>query len=131
MPFPLDEIYIQQAESMLNVAFPPDFRSKMLQDNGGEIETEEDHWKIFPFRDASDKKRLSRTSNDIVRETEMAKKWPAFPADCIAIAANGSGDFLVFKREAPSSRSLENAVYCWLHETGELQKAAPSFSELK
>ena len=130
MPFPVDEIYIKQTEEKLGVEFPPSFKTKMMLDNGGELATEEDDWQLFPFFDSSDKKRLSRTSNDIVRETGLAKKWPNYPADCIAIASNGSGDLLVFKREFPQVKKLEDTVYFWSHETGELEKVSSSFSGL-
>ncbi len=130
MPFPVNEEYIKQAEEKLGVEFPPSFKMKMMKDNGGELATEEDDWQLFPFFDSSDKKRLSRTSNDIVRETELAKKWPNFPPDCVAIASNGSGDFLVFKRESSQAKKLEDVVYFWSHETGELEQVSSSFSEL-
>jgi len=65
-----------------------------------------------------------------VRETEVAKKWPNFPANCIAIASNGSGDLLVFKRESSQAKKLEEVVYFWSHETGELEIVSSSFSEL-
>src|SRR3990170_4663917 len=128
MPFPVDEIYIKQTEEKLGVEFSPSFKTKMMLDNGGELATEEDDWQLFPFFDSSDKKRLSRTSNDIVRETEMSKKWPNFPDDCIAIASNGTGDLLVFKREFPQTKKLEDRVYFWSHETEELDIVSSSFS---
>ena len=130
MPFPVEEIYIKRTEERLGAEFPSSFRMTVMRDNGGEIETAEDYWQLFPFFDESDKKRLSRTSNDIVRETQSARKWPNFPVDCIAIASNGSGDLLVFKRLTSSDRKLEDTVYFWSHETGELEKKASSFSEL-
>jgi hypothetical protein len=130
MPFPVNEIYIKQTENKLGVEFPPSFKMKMMQENGGELMTEEDDWQLFPFFDSSDKKRLSRSANDIVHETESAKKWHNFPPDCIAIASNGSGDLLVFKRIAIQSRKLEETVYFWSHDTGELQMVASSFSGL-
>lgn len=130
MPFPVDEIYIKQTEEKLGVEFPNSFKIKMMKDNGGEIATAQDDWQLFPFFDSSDKKRLSRTSNNITRETEIAKKWPKFPPDCIAIASNGSGDVLVFKRGSPQTKKLEDTVYSWSHETGELDKVSSSFSEL-
>ena len=104
MPFPVDEIFIKQTEEKLGVEFPSSFKAKMMMDNGGELATEEDDWQLFPFFDSSDKKRLSRTANNIVRETEVAKKWPNFPANCTAIASNGSGDLLVFKRESAQAK---------------------------
>lgn len=130
MPFPVDEIYIRQTEERLGVEFPSSYKTKMMQDNGGELATEEDDWQLFPFFDSSDKKKLSRTSNDVVRETGLAKKWPNFPSDCIAFASNGAGDFLVFKHEVPSAKKLEDTVYFWSHETGKLDEVASSFSEL-
>jgi hypothetical protein len=36
MPFPLEEQYIEKAESELGVRFPEPFRNKMMQQNGGE-----------------------------------------------------------------------------------------------
>ncbi len=130
MPFPVEEIFIRQTEEKLRVEFPTSFKMKMLQDNGGNFTNEEDEWQLFPFFDSTDQKRLSRTSNDIVRETASAKKWHNFPPDCVAIASNGLGDLLVFKRVDIQSRKLEETVYSWSHETGELQVAASSFSGL-
>jgi hypothetical protein len=130
VPFPVNEIYIRQTEEILNVEFPTSFKIKMMKDNGGEVATEEDDWQLFPFFDSSDKKRISRTSNNITRETEMARKWSNFPPDCIAIASNEAGDLLVFKRESSLTRKLEDAVYFWSHETGNLDKLSSSFSEL-
>lgn len=130
MPFPVDEIFIKQTEEKLGVEFPSSFKAKMMRDNGGELATEEDDWQLFPFFDSSDKKRISRTANNIVRETEVAKKWPNFPAGCIAIASNGSGDLLVFKREVLQAKKLEEVVYFWSHETGELSEVSSSFSEI-
>ena len=130
MPFPVDEIYIKQTEEKLGVEFPNSFKMKMMKDNGGEIATDEDDWQLFLFFDSSDKKRLCRTSNNIARETEMAKKWSNFPPDCIAIASNGSGDLLVFKRESSLAKKLEDTVYFWSHETGTLDKVSSSFLEL-
>ncbi len=61
------------------------------------------------MRDDSDRKRLSRTANDIVRETEAAREWDEFPADVVAIAGDGSGDALVL---LPGS----DEIYIWSHE---------------
>ncbi|MFT6654927.1 MAG: hypothetical protein ACJAWI_001699 [Marinomonas primoryensis] len=41
----------------------------MKLDNGGEAFIEEDDWKFYPIKDASDRKRLSRTCNHIISET--------------------------------------------------------------
>ena len=95
MPFPVDEKYIQMAEKKLGVTFPHIFRNKMMKDNGGAVETPPDAWQLYPFLDSSDKKRLKRTCNDIVRGTTSAKGWPSFPDAAVVIGSNGGGDQLI------------------------------------
>lgn len=129
MPFPVDDKYIHQAEQKLGVKFPVSFRQKMMQDNGGEVETPPDAWQLYPFMDTSDKKRLKRTCNDITRETASARQWDSFPHDAIAIGTNGAGDQLIFiPTDDPTI--LQNAVFWWDHETGELEKVADDFKDL-
>lgn len=81
MPFPVDEKYIVETEQKLGLRFPDAFREKTQRDNGGEVDTPADQWQLHPFLDASDKKRLSRTCNSILRETENARKWDSFPPE--------------------------------------------------
>ena len=130
MPFPIDEKYILQTEQKLGTKFPASFREKMMRDNGGEIEAFEDTWELHPFFDTSDKKRLKRTCNDIVRETASAKEWDNFPTGAVAIGANGCGDQLVF---LPSDNPaiLQDAVFWWDHETGDVERIADDFEELE
>ena len=52
-------------------------------------------WQLHPVFDDSDRKRMGRTANHLVRETAVARGWSGFPAEAIAIGANGSGDRLV------------------------------------
>lgn len=130
MPFPVDEKYIKQTEEKLNIVFPVAFKTKMLKENGGEVETPPDSWNLYPFFDTSDKKRLKRTSNDIIRETESAKKWAGFPNDAIAIGTNGGGDQLIFLKQKKTPQILDATVYWWDHETGTINKVADDFSEL-
>lgn len=129
MPFPVDEKYILQAEQKLGVKFPTAFREKMMQDNGGEVDTPPDAWQLYPFLDTSDKKRLKRTCNDITRETASARKWRSFPSDVVAIGTNGGGDQLVLRPSSDPS-VLRDAVFWWDHETGEINKVAEDFKEL-
>ncbi|MHC4744543.1 MAG: SMI1/KNR4 family protein [Planctomycetota bacterium] len=130
MPFPVDNIYIQKAEEELAVRFPQAFRTGMAAVNGGEVELHGDCWRLFPVRDSSSRKRLCRTCNDIVLETGSARDWVGFPADAIAIADNGSGDKLVMVRENSDKGRLQDTVYFWDHETGELHIACPSIAVL-
>jgi len=129
MPFPVDEKYIQQTEQKLGVRFPVSFRERMMQDNGGEVETPQDTWQVYPFMDTSDKKRIKRTCNDITRETASARQWASFPQEAVAIGANGSGDQLVLLPSADPG-ILQDAVFWWDHETGAVNKVAEDFKEL-
>ncbi|MEM9079099.1 MAG: SMI1/KNR4 family protein [Verrucomicrobiota bacterium] len=118
MPFPVDLKFIEQAEEKLGVNFPDSFRAGMSELNGGEIETDEDLWQIHPFFDTSDKKRLRRTANDIVRETASAKDWTGFPDHAVAIASGQSGDIALLLPDGDDKSSLQDVVYAWDHETG-------------
>jgi len=128
MPFDLAEPFILAAEQELDAKLPDTYRSSMLQENGGEFETAEDIWQQYPIADTSDRKRLSRTANHVIKETEKCSGWPQFPEGALAIAGNGAGDQLVLLKQ---SESFAPTVYVWLHETGELKKVADDFSELK
>jgi hypothetical protein len=101
----------------------------MMKDNGGEVEIPPDVWTLYPFMDTSNKKRLKRTCNDITRETASAKQWVSFPEDAIAIGSNGRGDQLVLMLSEVSG-VLQDAVFWWDHETGDVNKIAEDFREL-
>jgi hypothetical protein len=128
VPFDLPEEQLARTESGLGARLPSEYREAMRKDNGGEASTEEDDWEFYPIRDTSDRKRLSRTCNHIINETESCRGFGNFPDNAVAIAGNGLGDQMVLLREGESFR---DTVYLWLHETGEIQELATSFSEIK
>jgi hypothetical protein len=130
MAFPITEFELAKTEAKIGARFPESFRSAMIAENGGAVITEEDQWDLYPFFDTSDKKRLSRTSNDILRETEQSRKWRGFPADGWAISNNGFGDHLFFKRSSADPTRFENTVYAYWHETGTISVIAQDFAEL-
>jgi hypothetical protein len=130
MPFPLEIRFIKETEEKLGRALPPGYVARMCRDNGGQVSAGPDDFDLFPVLDNTDRKRLARTCNDIVRETATARGWPNFPANALAIGDNGAGDKLVFLPNADGSR-FADAVYWWDHETGELQLVAEDFEELK
>ena len=72
MPFPIDIKFVHDAERKLAIKFPAAFVNKMVKMNGGSVSTRIDSFELHPFMDASDRKRLARTCNDIVRETAAA-----------------------------------------------------------
>ncbi len=128
MPFNLSEEQLAQTEKELRATLPQEYRDSMKLDNGGEASTEEDDWELYPIKDTSNRKRLSRTCNHIINETQSCHGFGNFPENAIALASNGCGDQMVFLRE---SGSFLNTVYLWLHETGEIQELAASFNEIK
>ena len=128
MPFDLAESFILDAERELGAKLPESYKAAMSRSNGGEIETLDDVWQLHPIADTSDRKRLARTANHVLRETAAMRGWAKFPEGAPAIAANGSGDQLVFLRGASS---FESTVHLWSHETGDLEQLAEDFSELQ
>jgi hypothetical protein len=79
MPFTTSETLIEFAEQSLERRLPEPLRLRLLRSNGGEGSTPDDDWILHPIRDASDRKRLVRTANDIIKETEQARQWRSFP----------------------------------------------------
>lgn len=130
MAFPIDIKYIIETEQELGLAFPDNFKSKMTQVNGGDLMTEDDDWQLFPFFDKSDNKRISRTCNHIILETNQAKQWDNFPVNGIAIGSNGCGDLLLLLPTKEDNRKLSDEIFMWFHETGETEKIADSINEL-
>lgn len=128
MPFDLSESFVEKFESEIGARLPEAFRQSIMSENGGEIETDDDVWFQYPIADTSDRKRLSRTSNHILKETASAREWRGFPLHGIAIADNGSGDFLVLLQQGSS---FVSQVYIWRHESASLSEAANDFSVLK
>lgn len=126
MPFPVDTKYILEAEEKLGVRFPSSFHTGMSQLNGGEVDTQSGLWKLFPVFDTSDKKRIRRTANNIVRETASAKDWTVFPQSAIAIAANGNGDLALMMPSDENPSLLQDMVYFLSHETGEMRILSPT-----
>lgn len=128
MPFDLPESFLKVAEQSLGMALPASYRSSMLRNNGGEIIAGSDTWELYPIADSSDRKRLSRTCNHILKETENCRLWERFPGNALAIATNGCGDHLVLVNQ---DTRFSSEIYIWSHETGCLTKVASDFSELR
>lgn len=131
MPFPLDIKYVHQTENKLGVKFPASFVVKMVKQNGGSVTAASDTWNLHPFLDASDRKRLARTCNDIARETTAAHEGAGFPSNAIVIGSNGGGDMLVLLPQNDNPSVLSHEVFWWDHETGEVHKMTDDFSELE
>ncbi|WP_425398185.1 SMI1/KNR4 family protein [Aeoliella sp.] len=131
MPFPVDIKWINETEKKLGVRFPASFVTAMAKMNGGSVTTLIDSFVLFPFFDASDRKRILRTCNSIDRETRSAREgWCGFPAEAVAIGTNGGGDLLVLLPMIDHPDTLQHGVYWWDHETGEVELIADDFAEV-
>jgi hypothetical protein len=129
MPFPVERRFVTRAEEKLGLRFSLSYVAQMCKQNGGTVEADNQHWWLYPILDDSDRKRLKRTCNDVVRETREAKKRPGFPEAAVAIGSNAGGDQLVFLPDASAGR-LGDAVFWWDRETGDVHKVAEDFLDL-
>ncbi len=127
MPFDLAALFIAAAERELGGTLPASYVAAMRASNGGELAVLDDDWDQYPIADLSDRKRLSRTANHVIKETQALLQWPRFPKQGLAIAGNGAGDQLVLLKDGPD---FAESVYHWSHESGALTKVADAFSEL-
>jgi len=131
MPFPVDEQWILETEDKLGVAFPASFKVMMKRLNGGHIFAADDTWNLYPFLDRSELKRIKRTCNDIVHETQFSRTCYGFPEDAVAIAGNGSGDQLVFLPDPNNPKQLLRTVFFHNHENGDVTEVADDFADIK
>lgn len=125
MPFDLDERYVRAAEHALGVSLPTTYRLAMMRSNGGTVATKSDDWELYPIADDSDRKRLARTLNGVVPETERARAWRGFPSAAISLGSNGEGDQVIFLADG---QGLCPEVFIWRHETSELVRVADDFA---
>jgi hypothetical protein len=118
MAYPVSEAHLREAEARLGRSLPPALRARLLRDNGGAVECDGEEWQLFPVWDPTDRRTMRKTASHLVAETQRAaSRWARFPVGAMAIAENGSGDLLVL-------RSGSDQVEMWLHETGQVVRAA-------
>lgn len=115
MALPTERSYIEKAESILGKKLPSWLVERLLNENGGEIVTDDDDWQLFSVLDNRDAKHLKRSAMQIITETQTAKTWEDFPQDAIAIAENGMGDRLILLPE--DEQSFGETVYLWEHDS--------------
>ncbi|WP_341227625.1 SMI1/KNR4 family protein [uncultured Arcticibacterium sp.] len=128
MPFPIDEKYIKETESELNVKFPNEFKNRMIKSNGGELVSAEFEFELYPFFDKSDRKRISRTCNHIGLETKNAREWNGFPENGIAVGSDELGNLIILTHNGDGV--LTDEIHFWNHEMGQTEKIAESITEL-
>ena len=115
MGFPVDEPRIAAAEEALGRRLPDGLRERLQRDNGGELTVEgypgDEIWQLHPVWDDGDRRRIKRTANHIVSETE--ENAEPLPDGAVVVATNNTADILVLP---PGS---DDPAW-WDHETGEL-----------
>ena len=126
MSFPIESAEIAKTETRTGFTFPLGLKARLAKDNGGEGQFAGDRWRLVPFLDTSDRKRIARTCNDIVRETLSMREWRGFPADAFVVAQNGGGDCLIIRPETKGATQLGETIYLWDHETGKYEPVAES-----
>jgi SMI1-KNR4 cell-wall len=119
---------IEDAEKQLRFAFPPSFRTWLLENNGMQISSVS----IFPVFDPRDPRT---TANSIV--SEYTGNWQSWLRDVIGKADEfafllpfgsfGTGDYYCFDYRSTVA-SGEVPVILWDHETGECEYRAPDFA---
>ena len=129
MPFPVASLEIEKTEAKTGFMFPPVFKTCLAASNGGDLVVADDDWVLFPFLDGSDRKRLARSCNDIVSETNRMREWRGFPPEGFAIASNGCGDCLLLLPEKEGSKQLGETIFRFDHETGEMGPVAVNVDE--
>ena len=127
MPFPLDKAFVDACEVKLGAKLPVEYVQAMCSCNGGERIIEGEDWFLHPIADTSDRKRLARTCNDIIRETAFWSDWPGAPDGAITIANDGCGNHLILFRNGDA---FDSTIYRWDHETGDVTPVVSSFDQL-
>ena len=116
MGFPVDDERIARAEDELGRKLPAVLKARLRRNNGGEVRTDNADWTLYPVYDSTDRKRIARTANHVVREQARWQAWRGFPEGAIAIADDGCGNALIIPADSDEIRE-------WDHETGEHEAA--------
>jgi len=124
MGFNLDNLSIAKTEQLLDFEFSSSYKERMSYNNGGEITIQNEGWFLLPIFDNSDKKRLKRTFNDIIKETRLFHSEYSNFHSYIPFAYNGTGDYLVFNKNSKTK------IFIFFHEYKKIKKIAEDFTEL-
>lgn len=112
------DLDIKSAEERLEVLFPEQYKDLFKLSNQAQI----DEWTLFPIKDP---RNLKRTWDDIVRQNKDMRD-EEMDENLISIGEDGTGDKLCYKIV---DKIVEDKIYIWYHETGELEEVASSLKE--
>ena len=128
MGLPTTEECIAAAERELGRDLPDPLRERLKRNNGGDVEvtgypSDNLCWQLHPVFDSTDRKRTTRSTNHIIRETQEAHLVPeaAPPEESVVIAANGTGDLLLLLKD-------DDSPYWWDHETRDVHRVSVDWS---
>lgn len=113
------EAAIRETEQKLGIRFPDQYVQLFRLANGTEI----GEWILFPIKDPNN---MKKTWDDVVRQNEDVLDR-ALPDNLLAIAEDGTGDYLCLKIE---DKQAADSIYLWLHETDETEELAPTLKDL-
>ena len=112
---------ILEAEHQIGVCFPESLKNVWRISNGLELPG---GWQLYPI---FDKNSPRKTCNHICYENTKGR-WPSMEQSLISIANNGTGNQLVLKKTVTA---LEDTIYVWNHETGEIKEWSKDFEYLR
>ena len=112
------DLDIKSAEEQLEVLFPEQYKDLFKLSNQAQI----DEWILFPIKDP---RNLKRTWDDIVRQNKDMRD-EEMDKNLISIGEDGTGDKLCYKIV---DTIVEDKIYIWYHETGELEEVASNLKE--
>jgi hypothetical protein len=130
MAFPTARRFIERAEEKLGHRLPEALARRLLDQNGETVEIGDVVWWLHPVADDSNPKRFKRSWDDIVRQTERARRWRGFPPTAVSIADDQSGNRLILLPDGADASRLGQHVYDWDHETGGATRVATDIADL-
>jgi len=128
MAFDISDNQIARTEAILRRKLPPVYRAILSNNNGGTAFTDEDQWDIHPIKDDSDRKRLSRSCDHVLAETQTAKAWKGFPSEALAVGDNGFGDVMFLLPSELDPSIFGERLFVFWHETGTIEPLAENLS---
>lgn len=131
MAFDISEEQVQLTEAELGRRLPSAYRAAMMAKNGFIVFSEEDEWDLYPIKDRSERKRLSRSCNDVIAETKSAQGWKGFPEGALAIGGNSTGDVMILLPSPSDPVAYGEEIFAFRHETGEVRSLVEGFAGLE
>ena len=127
MAFTLDDRFIKAAEQSNGSQFPQSYADFMRKTNGGT--TADDSWLLHPIEDTSDRTRIKRTCNHVLRETAKARRYERLPEGAVVIGEDMENTLLLLLPDSSDAGQLGTAVYGWHPFHQDLHEVVSDFSE--